>query len=479
MYFKNNFYSDGIDKFVVITVATEENENLARFRKSCSFYKVPYIVLGLGDDWKSGGAENGVLLEPGGAQKIIYLRDELKSWPELEDHIVMFTDSYDVVFSSGPEEILQKFRNTDAQIVFSAEKTCWPNEELSDQYPEVISEYRFLNSGGFIGYANQIMSLIDQEVDITYDDQLFYTEKFLDIQQKDLEFIKLDYNQDIFQTLNQSITDVEQNDSGRFINLVHKTKPCVVHANGPSWVKKYLKEKSMYMFGEYDGSMGSINQISKTFLPTNKKIYIGLFLQHKVSDINQVFDQIRYLTYPKKNIQLHLIYNNDSDQYKIGKFVQKYGDQYQTVMVTRNDNIIESRKMVLLSAQNESDFVLLMDSNHIFRNMKSLELLLEKDLDILTPMILEEQSQWVNFSFEPEYMMMNAKSYKTKNIFVTDYAYGIYLIKESFIENVLKCMEFENIENDEDWDTEFCKNMSKNNFTLYVCNQNYYGGIIK
>jgi len=90
MYFKNNFYSDGIDKFVVITVATEDNENLDRFRKSCSYYNIPYIILGLGDEWKSGEAENGVLLEPGGAQKIHYLREELKSWPDSEDHIILF-----------------------------------------------------------------------------------------------------------------------------------------------------------------------------------------------------------------------------------------------------------------------------------------------------------------------------------------------------------------------------------------------------
>ncbi|MFN9904043.1 MAG: hypothetical protein ACK55Z_35755, partial [bacterium] len=41
VYFDNNFYDDGIDKFVVITVATEENENLNRFRESCHYYNVP------------------------------------------------------------------------------------------------------------------------------------------------------------------------------------------------------------------------------------------------------------------------------------------------------------------------------------------------------------------------------------------------------------------------------------------------------
>ena len=111
MYFKNNFYSDGLDKFVVITVATEENENLTRFKVSCDKNNIPYIILGLGDEWKSGTAENGVLLGFGGAQKIHYLRDELSKWKELDDHIVLFTDSYDVVFYENPKEILKRFRS--------------------------------------------------------------------------------------------------------------------------------------------------------------------------------------------------------------------------------------------------------------------------------------------------------------------------------------------------------------------------------
>ena len=62
VYFKNNFYDDGVDKFIVITVATEDNDNLKRFKKSCEYYNVPYKVLGLGDTWSSGKAVNGVLL---------------------------------------------------------------------------------------------------------------------------------------------------------------------------------------------------------------------------------------------------------------------------------------------------------------------------------------------------------------------------------------------------------------------------------
>jgi hypothetical protein len=692
MYFKNNFYSDGIDKFVLITVATEDNENLERFRKSCSFYNVPYIILGMGDQWNSGSAQDGVLLEPGGSQKIIYLRDELKSWPELEDHIVMFTDSYDVVLCASPKEILQKFRSFQSEIVFSTEKTCWPDESLVEKYPNTDSDYRFLNSGGFIGYANRILEIIDTDINIEDDDQLYYTNIFLekvqrlqitepieikntdrkvhgfsnntfgigsmsepyfdhevleylqknfksdikildvgagdgkwahvlnpyfknidavevfvpyvkehnlcekyqrvfqvDVTELDFEyydvvifgdvwehltkeqceewfkknkkkigeliivvpfqyeqkglamydlgqlnkfgihqqpdltpelmlqrypmmrlmnwtketdidgkgggfgwftlnpkqnqshFIRLDYEQTIFQTLNQSIDDVEQDDEGRFINKVTKEKPCMVHANGPSWVKKYLKEKSFYMFGEYDGQLGSINLITKSHLPTNKTIYLANFLQHKVSDINQVFDHIRYLDYPKENIILHLVYSNDEQLYKIEKFVSKYGKLYKEVHVTMNANVTESHKMVMLSAKDKCDFLVMMDCNYIFRNNKSLQILIEKDLDLLSPMVFEENGDWVNFSVIPTWVREGIVNYSTKTVFVVDYITGILVMKNSILDKAITYMEptDDTKYNDYDWDLMFCSEASKDDTLLHICNINFYGSIIK
>ena len=692
MYFKNNFYSDGIDKFVLITVATEDNENLERFRKSCSFYNVPYIILGMGDQWNSGNAQDGVLLEPGGAQKIIYLRDELKSWPELEDHIVMFTDSYDVVLCASPKEILQKFRSFQSEIVFSTEKTCWPDETILDQYPEVDSDYKYLNSGGFIGYANRILEIIDTDINVKDDDQLIYTNIFLDKvkkleipkpidvskpnrlqygvsnnnfgigsmsepyfdqdilkylkenfnsdikildvgagdgkwahalnphfknidavevftpyiiehnlnetyknvfqtdimdfdfdyydvvifgdtwehltkeqcqewlkkkqnkigeliivvpfqyeqegsgiyglgekndygrhHQEDLtvevmlqryptlkvknwtlkpdmdgkgngfgwftldknspqsHFVKLDYKQSIFQTLNQSIDDVEQDDEGRFINKVTKEKPCMVHANGPSWVKKYLKEKSFYMFGEYDGQLGSINLITKSHLQTNKTIYLANFLQHKVSDINQVFDHIRYLDYPKENIILHLVYYGDEQLYKIEKFVSKYGKLYKEVHVTMNPNVTESHKMIMLSAKDKCDFLVMMDCNYIFRNNRSLQLLIEKDLDLLSPMVFEENGDWVNFSVIPNWVREGIVNYSTKTVFVVDYITGILVMKNSILDKTITYMEptDDTKYDDYDWDLMFCSEASKDDTLLHVCNINFYGSIIK
>ena len=50
-----------------------------------------------------------------------------------------------------------------------------------------------------------------------------------------------DYNLDIFQTLNQSIDDVEIH-NGRVYNKVTKTYPIVIHANGGVGPRTYLNK---------------------------------------------------------------------------------------------------------------------------------------------------------------------------------------------------------------------------------------------
>lgn len=477
MYFKNNFYSDRWDKFVVITVATEDNAELSRFKNSCDLHNIPYIILGLGDQWKSGNAKNGVLLEPGGAQKIIYLRDELKKWPTLEDHIILFTDSYDVVFFEGVEEILQRFRSTNSQILFSTEKTCWPDESLENDYPIVDTDYRFLNSGGFIGYANQVFKIIDTEIPIDYDDQLFYTEKFFDYMENDVDFIKLDYKREIFQTLNMAIDDVEFVDK-KCINVQNGKNICVLHANGPSWIKKYLTEKTFDLYQYTEKDKKTYDKVLKKVLDTNKVVQWSVFIQHDIKDVNQIFDHIRIMDYPKEKIILHLVYNNHKYEYQIDKFIKKFGLSFKKVIVEFNDRLLESRKNALDLAQGNCDFLILMDSNHIFRNNKSIQLLITKNLPIVTPMILEEKTDWANFGIYPQFTRDTIYNYETKNHFVVNYAYGVYVIQSGHIDQVRGFLETEEEVNDQDWDNLLCANAKENKFPLYLCNVNFYGSII-
>lgn len=56
--------------------------------------------------------------------------------------------SYDVVFASGPKELLKKFQQTKHKVVFSSESLIWPDRHLEDKYPHVREGNRFLGSGG-------------------------------------------------------------------------------------------------------------------------------------------------------------------------------------------------------------------------------------------------------------------------------------------------------------------------------------------
>jgi hypothetical protein len=57
---------------------------------------------------------------------------------------------------------------------------CHLNFYLKHEYPVVSDdEYRFLNSGGFIGYASDVYSIITStQIMDNDDDQLFYTKIF-------------------------------------------------------------------------------------------------------------------------------------------------------------------------------------------------------------------------------------------------------------------------------------------------------------
>lgn len=129
-----------------------------------------------------------------------------------------------MVLAGGPSELLKKFIQSGSRLLFSAESFCWPEWGLAEQYPEVGTGKRFLNSGGewqrvqqwwgmecprclragegvgtgpgtlgslgvsasspppgFIGFAPTIHQIVRQwKYKDDDDDQLFYTRLYLD-----------------------------------------------------------------------------------------------------------------------------------------------------------------------------------------------------------------------------------------------------------------------------------------------------------
>ena len=84
---------------------------------------------------------------PGGGFKVNLLKEELarivegkeESVQDVDNLVVMFTDSYDVVITGGTERILTAFREgfPGSKVVFGAEDFCWPRRDLEKEYPEV------------------------------------------------------------------------------------------------------------------------------------------------------------------------------------------------------------------------------------------------------------------------------------------------------------------------------------------------------
>ena len=108
-------------------MATDETSGYKRYMRSARINGLPVTVLGMGIKWQGGDMANGV----GGGQKVKLLKEELEKHKDDAEKVIMFTDSYDVVFNAGPEKILETFLKFEARVLFSAEGFCWPDNGLA------------------------------------------------------------------------------------------------------------------------------------------------------------------------------------------------------------------------------------------------------------------------------------------------------------------------------------------------------------
>lgn len=113
----------------------------------CIFLFLQVTTLGMNEKWLGGTMDSY-----GGGYKINLLRTALEPFKDDTEKIVLFTDSYDVLFTSTLDVIVHKFKKLDARILFGAEKYVWPDENLEHLYPSVINVLpKYLNSGLFMG----------------------------------------------------------------------------------------------------------------------------------------------------------------------------------------------------------------------------------------------------------------------------------------------------------------------------------------
>lgn len=82
----------------------------------------------------------------------------VRSHPEYTHFL--FCDSYDVVFASGWEEIMDKFERFDSPLVWSAECYPWPAVDQASLYPETPHRCKYLNAGFWMGTHDAALAMI-------------------------------------------------------------------------------------------------------------------------------------------------------------------------------------------------------------------------------------------------------------------------------------------------------------------------------
>jgi hypothetical protein len=172
--------------------------------------------------------------------KIHNTLNAIKNLPD--NDIVCFVDGFDVLALGLEDEIITKFKNYNCNILFGAELNCWPGE-YKGRFPNlgIKNGYKYLNSGGFIGYKHAIMDLYTWKPieEVAYicktrgGDQGYCIEYFIENFSK--KNLKLDNEVQIF----QNFFSLDWNEifikDGRVINSIIKSEPCFLHFNGDSW----------------------------------------------------------------------------------------------------------------------------------------------------------------------------------------------------------------------------------------------------
>jgi hypothetical protein len=162
-------------------------------------------------------------------EKVNAVRDSLNGLPETD--IALFVDAYDVLVNDSSQKILEVFHSYNCKILFGAEKDLFPHhlKPLEPTYPPSPTEFRFLNSGVYIGYVEDLKKMIGWADYQGKDDQEYFQTYFLSHQGT----VALDVHSKL--ALNMSTVPwTELRIQGGKVH--RKETPCLLHFNGMSYL---------------------------------------------------------------------------------------------------------------------------------------------------------------------------------------------------------------------------------------------------
>uniref|UniRef100_A0A4W5QTP0 Procollagen-lysine,2-oxoglutarate 5-dioxygenase 1 n=1 Tax=Hucho hucho TaxID=62062 RepID=A0A4W5QTP0_9TELE len=449
---------------LVVTVATKETDGFRRFMRSARHFNYTIKVLGRGEPWKGGD----YMTTPGGGQKVRLLKAGLQEMKE-EDKVILFIDSYDVVFASGPKELLKKFQQTRHKVVFSAETLIWPDRHLEDKHPHFREGKRFLGSGGFIGYVPNLKEMVaDWTGEDNDSDQLFFTKIYINPEKRKSINITLDNRCRMFQNLHGSLDEVVlkfEDGQVRARNVLYDTLPVVVHGNGPTKLQiNYLSNYIPTVWTFETGCSGCLEDLRplsglKSEYPL---VVIGIFIQQPTPFVSVFFESLLKLEYPKNRLKLFIYNQEQHHEVEVSSFLKDHEKAYQVHLGFLSHTIFGSGF--------KCDVM-----NHPLSPFRP----------IIAPMITREGRLWTNFwgALSADGYYARSEDYvdivqgRRVGVWNVPYLTKVYLVKASLLHEELSSNDLFS-SGTLDLDMAFCHNARNKGVFMYVTNMHTFGRML-
>uniref|UniRef100_A0A8C2ZVE2 procollagen-lysine 5-dioxygenase n=1 Tax=Cyclopterus lumpus TaxID=8103 RepID=A0A8C2ZVE2_CYCLU len=463
-----------VENLLVITAATEETDGFNRFMRTAREFSDGVCRSWV---WGSSGKGGDVARTVGGGQKVRWLKAELLKHYRQQGHgcLVRGQVTYDVIFASGPEELLSKFSRLGHRVVFSAEGFCWPDQRLASRYPEVHSGKRYLNSGGFIGFASDLSSMVQQwKYKDNDDDQLFYTKIYLDKKQRAKFNMTLDHRSRIFQNLNGAVEEVVlkfERSKVRARNVAYDTLPVIIHGNGPTKLQLNYLGNYVPSAWTFEDGCGVCDDHLLFFNDEMPLVYLAVFIEHATPFMEEFLDRLTTLNYPPAKIRLFIHNNVVYHEHHIQRFWERHRALFpDALLVGPEENLQENKARAMAvgacKKDPECDYYFSIDSDVALTNPDTLRILIEENKSVIAPMLSKHGKLWSNFwgALSPEGFYSRSEDYieivqaKRMGLWNVPYITQAYLIKGSVLRSKLSQVSLY-VEEGMDPDMVFCRSI--------------------
>ncbi|XP_014673049.1 PREDICTED: procollagen-lysine,2-oxoglutarate 5-dioxygenase 1-like [Priapulus caudatus] len=283
-------------------------------------------------------------------------------------------------------------RSTATSCTFQARAVAVTQCSQPKKYPEVQSGKHYLCSGGIIGYGADIYAVLTHKVVADGDDdQLYYTNIYLDAELRDKFKIKLDHKSEIFQNLNGARDDVKlmfEEGLPYVENTAYSTRPIVLHGNGLS--KMYLLFLTNYVPGMWtvnrgcswcDDDLIRLNDREESAYPL---VTVALFIEKPTPFMEEHLQLFTSQFYPKKRIDLFIHSATRYHAQHIDTFLTEFKDQYRSIHhISANKSVTEwvaRNAGISHCVEKGCEFYFVVDSEAQLVNPRAIQLLVEQNL---------------------------------------------------------------------------------------------------